>query len=61
MTNRNAITDFDWNPYNNWSILSASDNCDENSSGGGSLHAYRPLDLLQVPEEEALQMVHKYI
>jgi hypothetical protein len=54
------VTDFDWNPYNNWSILSSSDDCHEHSSGGGSLQAFRPIDLLTLPEEEGLQKLQNY-
>jgi len=58
---RNGITDFDWNPYNPWSMLSASDDCHEHSSGGGSLQTFRPLDVLCLPEEEALQKLQRYV
>jgi hypothetical protein len=58
---RNGVTDFDWNPLNSWSMLSSSDNCDENSSGGGSIHAFRPIDLAYLPEDDAMARLQKYV
>jgi len=56
-----GITDFDWNAYAPWSILSSSDDCQDHSSGGGSLHAFRPLDLICEPEEDALKKLQRYV
>jgi len=58
---RAGITDFDWNPYNPWSMLSGSDDCHELSSGGGSLQAFRPLDILCSSEEDAQQKMQRYV
>jgi len=60
-TFRSGITDFDWNPETPWSILSSSDDCQEHSTGGGSLHAFRPLDLISDPEEDALKKMQRYV
>ena len=58
---RGLVSDFDWNPWDKWSMLSASENIDSNNTGGGSLHLYRPIDLLYQPESVSLSKLSKLL
>lgn len=58
---RGGISDFDWNPFDKWSILSASENMDVNNAGGGSLHLYRPMDLIYQPEGIAIEKLNRVL
>ena len=53
---RGNIADFEWNSEDQWSFLTACQETDtENTSGGGTLHVFRPLDLIYLQEKEALK------
>lgn len=54
------IVDFEWNQFQPWSIISASDDIDQPIQGC-SLQMFRPLDLLTMDESDACQMIEKYI
>ena len=52
------VNDFDWNHLSDWSIISASDDpipfATMQRNNDCSMQIFRPLDLLVMPEEEAL-------
>lgn len=50
------VVDFEWNWAQPWSIMSASDDMDF-AIQGQSLQIYRPIDLLTMGEEKALQHI----
>ena len=52
----NKITDVQWSEASPWSILSVSDDMDQ-TYAGCSLQAFRPLDLLTMPETDAVEKI----
>ena len=55
------VNDFDWNHLSEWSIISASDDpipfATMQRNNDCSMQVFRPLDLLVIPEEEALDLM----
>ena len=52
---RSQIADFHWNPFDPWTMISAS-----TGDGGNSLQIWRMNDLIYRPEEEALAELEKH-
>lgn len=52
---RGAINDFDWGNDCQWNIIST---CHEAQSGG-SLHVFRPVDLLYLSKQQAAEKLEK--
>lgn len=53
------VVDFQWNPFDPWTLLSVSDNV-ELDSGGGSLQVWRVSDLIYRPEQQVLQELQQH-
>ena len=53
-----TVSDFDWNHLSPWTLISASDDSESfaqiQRNNDCSMQIFRPLDLLTMPEEEAL-------
>ena len=54
-----TVSDLDWNPLMPWTMISASDDSETfvqiQRNNDCSMQIYRPLDLLTMPEEDALE------
>ena len=61
-----TVSDFDWNCSSQWSLISASDDSEPfnlvQKKNDCSLQIYRPLDLLVMEEQEAVDKLvsHNY-
>ena len=54
------IGDFDWASACPWTLVTASDDSVSPHMGGGSLHIFRPIDLLTMPQGDAIEKLTKY-
>ncbi|PNH03646.1 WD-40 repeat-containing protein MSI4 [Tetrabaena socialis] len=55
------VTDFQWHPSEQWTIISVSDNSGVTDDGAdGSLQVWRIMDLIYRPLEEAVQELEKH-
>ena len=56
-----TVSDFDWNHLSPWTLVSASDDSESfvqiQRNNDCSMQVFRPLDLLTLPEDEALEHI----
>ncbi len=55
---RGQVVDFQWNPHDEWTLMSVSD--ESQMEGGGTLQLWRVSDLLHRSEEEVLAELEKH-
>mmetsp|Transcript_8066 Transcript_8066/g.13545 ORF Transcript_8066/g.13545 Transcript_8066/m.13545 type:complete len:87 (-) Transcript_8066:98-358(-) len=59
-----TVSDFDWNSLSPWSLISASDDSEPfnqiQRKNESSMQVFRPLDLLIMEEEEAVERIAGY-